>query len=79
VVAWFSDVGDWRGRQAATRWLALGYLGAGGKDAMDAQGLMMGEAAAVEAGPKTVFLVSYEGGLSKVSLSPDPAGWFTSL
>lgn len=79
VVAWFSDVGDWRGLRAATRWLALGYLRAGGKDAMDAQGLMMDEAATVEAGSKTGFLVSYEGDFNKVSPSPDPAGWFTSL
>jgi hypothetical protein len=46
---------------------------------MDAQGLMMGEVATVEAGSKTGFLASYEGDLSKASLSPDPAGWFTSL
>jgi hypothetical protein len=52
-VAWLSDVRDWRGRQAATRWLAQGYLRAGGKDAMNAQGLMMDEAATVEAGSKT--------------------------
>jgi hypothetical protein len=56
-VAWFSDVGDWRGRQTATRWLALGYLRAGGKDAMDARGLMMDEATTAEAGSKTGFLV----------------------
>jgi hypothetical protein len=40
---------------------------AGGKDAMDAQGLVMDEAATVEAGSKTGFLVSYEGDFSKTS------------
>jgi hypothetical protein len=66
------------GRQAATGWLAQGYLRASGKDAMDVQGLMIDEAATVEAGSKTGFLVSYEGDFNKASPSPDPAGWFTS-
>lgn len=48
------------GRQAATRWLTQGYLRSSGKDAMDAQSLIIDEAATVEAGSKTGFLVSYE-------------------
>jgi hypothetical protein len=47
-----------------------GWRWARGKDAMDAQGLIMDEAATVEAGSETEFLVSYEGDIKQDQPKP---------